>query len=445
MGAIVALVTTPLAANLAEAGIMIRAGLAANAAQVFLALVPSNGVRLDYRNTANPSSAEINPNTGNQTSYWVKLVRIGSSVTGYISPDGNVWTQVGSAIALGAGSMYVGLAVTARNNDNLTTGNFQHVSLVTDATSPTILAANLGTTPGSQITFQFSQDVSASLSASDLQLSALVGSVSDAANSVSFNSTNDTATFILASPLSPGIYTASLSAANISNSIGTHLSTNYMFSFLFAAAGTSLSLPGSGQTFSIQQLSLAPSAQLDLGQDTLLVQYPAGNSPAAAIASLITTGFANGQWNGPGIISTAAASDSTFTTAVGSFDNGSQITIAHTWYGDANVDGVINTDDLSLMMLGQTQSGTRWQDGDFLYHNQVNADDWMKFAYALAYSNGQNLSIFNSNNSTQAIDSASSIVAPSVIHNPLPTFAEMPIAFDKYLNDLLNPSQSILL
>jgi hypothetical protein len=342
--------------------------------------------------------------------------------------------------------MYVGLAVTARNNNNnLVTGNFQYVSLITDTTAPTILAANLVATPAQQLTFQFSQDVSASLSASDLQLSTIVGSVSDAANSVSFNSTNDTATFTLASPLSPGIYTASLSAANISNSIGTHLSANYTFSFLFAAAGTSLGLPGSGQTYSLQQLSLAPSAQLDIGQDTLLVQYAAGNSPAAAIASLIATGFANGQWNGPGIISVAAATDSAHTTAVGSFDNGSQISIATTWYGDANLDGTINTDDLSLIMLGQSQHGTRWQDGDFLYHNQVNADDWMKFAYALAYSKGQQLT--NTDLTSDALirttNTLVDFMGRPTANIGLPAFSQLPIGSEADLSDLIASSQVI--
>lgn len=124
-------------------------------------------------------------------------------------------------------------------------------------------------------------------------------------------------------------------------------------------------------------------------QGYLIINYGQSADPISIIQSQLASGYQNGAWNGSGIVSSNAAADSSYTTGVGYFDSGSQLTIARTWYGDANLDGVINSDDLSLIMLGQSQHGTRWQDGNFNYDTQVNADDWIKLMYAVAYSKGQ--------------------------------------------------------
>jgi regulation of enolase protein 1 (concanavalin A-like superfamily) len=63
--------------------------------------------------------------------YWVKLTRVGTSITAYVSPDGTTWTQVGTdTIAMGA-TINVGLAVTSHSNGTLATATFDQVTVTT--------------------------------------------------------------------------------------------------------------------------------------------------------------------------------------------------------------------------------------------------------------------------------------------------------------------------
>ncbi len=69
---------------------------------------------------------------------WVKLNRTGNVFTGYYSPDGIIWTQVGSqTIAMGP-TISVGLAATSHNNSALATANFSNVKLDPQLVSQTI-------------------------------------------------------------------------------------------------------------------------------------------------------------------------------------------------------------------------------------------------------------------------------------------------------------------
>jgi fibronectin type 3 domain-containing protein len=148
-----------------KAGVMIRESLAPNSNHAFMLLSSDNGVRLIYRDPAAPNSVDINPNTGSVSSYWVRLVRTGGSVTGFESADGVTWVQVGGPVPIATGTVYVGLAVTSHNAGALTTGTFDHV-LITGSTvappPPTAPAdpSNLqaGGTPGGTITLTWSDN-----------------------------------------------------------------------------------------------------------------------------------------------------------------------------------------------------------------------------------------------------------------------------------------------
>ena len=114
----------------AKAGVMIRETLNADATFVDMLLTPSNGAVFQYRTTTGGSAST----TGGPTvtaPYWVKLVRAGSTFTGYASSDGTTWTQVGSTTISMVSSVYVGLAVTSHNNSVLNTSTFDNVSVST--------------------------------------------------------------------------------------------------------------------------------------------------------------------------------------------------------------------------------------------------------------------------------------------------------------------------
>lgn len=223
----------------------------------------------------------------------------------------------------------------------------------------------------------------------------------------------------------------------INTPVSVPLAFNGTLAALSLGPNAAATLASGVGTLTVNSLSVGTGATLDIGNGDLVVNYT-GASPAANIAAMIAPGYNNGQWDGAGIISSAAAADSSHTTGVGYFDNGSTIEIGRTWYGDANVSGSIDADDFALMMLGQMQHGARWQDGDFSFHNEVNADDWMKFVYGLAASRGQQLP---GDASTAALlrDSSSNADTghPLANRTSAAPFARIPIRLDDDLSDLL--------
>ena len=119
----------------AKAGVMIRETLTAGSTHAFMAITPGNGAAFQRRTTTGGSSL----NTGGYSvtaPYWVRLMRTGTTFTGFISSDGKNWTQVGSDTISMASSVYIGLAVTAHNNTVLNTSTFDNVSVTTGQGTP---------------------------------------------------------------------------------------------------------------------------------------------------------------------------------------------------------------------------------------------------------------------------------------------------------------------
>jgi regulation of enolase protein 1 (concanavalin A-like superfamily) len=108
----------------AKAGVMFRDNLAANSANAFVYLTPTNGVGFQTRATGGGTTSFTAGPWWVAPPYWVKLVRSGGTVSAYSSSDGVAWDLIGSqSVALGS-SIYVGLAVTAHNNAALNTSTF---------------------------------------------------------------------------------------------------------------------------------------------------------------------------------------------------------------------------------------------------------------------------------------------------------------------------------
>jgi enterochelin esterase-like enzyme/fibronectin type 3 domain-containing protein/regulation of enolase protein 1 (concanavalin A-like superfamily) len=131
-----------------KAGVMIRESLDANAANAFVAVTPGNGVTFQYR-LSTGGGCNFNGAGGVSAPYWVKLVRSGTTFTGYYSPNGTSWTQLGSATLTNISTAYIGLAVTAHNNSSLCTAKFDNVSV--PGWPPSLLALNATAVSSSQI------------------------------------------------------------------------------------------------------------------------------------------------------------------------------------------------------------------------------------------------------------------------------------------------------
>jgi hypothetical protein len=108
-----------------KAGVMIRSTTAANSAYGFMLVSAAKGSAFQYRTTAGGTAA----NTAGPlvaVPYYVKIVRAGSTVTGFVSSDGATWTTVGSA-AIALGAVDIGLAVCSHDDTRTATATFDNV------------------------------------------------------------------------------------------------------------------------------------------------------------------------------------------------------------------------------------------------------------------------------------------------------------------------------
>jgi glucose/arabinose dehydrogenase len=113
----------------AKAGVMIRAGTAANAAYAAMSLSPALGFRFERRLNTGWGTTVTTGGPATQPS-WVRLVRAGNTFTSYRSANGISWTLVGTAsIPQMPANTLIGLAVTSNNNAVLSTAVFDNVTV----------------------------------------------------------------------------------------------------------------------------------------------------------------------------------------------------------------------------------------------------------------------------------------------------------------------------
>jgi hypothetical protein len=124
-----------------------------------------------------------------------------------------------------------------------------------------------------------------------------------------------------------------------------------------------------------------------------------GGTPAEdLIYGALRNGLADGSWTGTAGAASIACSHAGDTTElldglgfyVGSQLPGSVVrgmpvqpadaVMAYGLFGDADLDGSVEFDDLVAMAAHYNQSSTRWIDGDFNYDNVVNFDDLLTLA-----------------------------------------------------------------
>lgn len=127
-----------------------------------------------------------------------------------------------------------------------------------------------------------------------------------------------------------------------------------------------------GGTSTINQLTFTGSGTLDLSDNSLDIPYT-GTSPLTTIQGEVASAYDKGNWNGPGITTSAAATRPG--TILGIKDTGSEIIVQFTWYGDANLNGAVDTSDATTVDNDMGKSNVGWAGGDFNYDGIVNADD----------------------------------------------------------------------
>jgi hypothetical protein len=115
-----------------KVGLMIRESIDPASPNAFVYLTSGSGAFFQYRATEGGSTTSNSGGSAITAPYWINLTKSGSTYTGYISPDGFTWTQVGQTVDLGFGAggsaAYVGLAITSNNNSVLSTATTDNFS-----------------------------------------------------------------------------------------------------------------------------------------------------------------------------------------------------------------------------------------------------------------------------------------------------------------------------
>ena len=109
-----------------KAGVMIRETLSANSRFAYTLVSASEGSYFEHRLSpgalAGPwDMADPTP----RAPYWVRVRRVGSVFTGYVSADGQNWKQQGASVTIAMGAnVYAGLALTSGVDGWLATAAF---------------------------------------------------------------------------------------------------------------------------------------------------------------------------------------------------------------------------------------------------------------------------------------------------------------------------------
>lgn len=117
-----------------KVGLMIRESLTPGSRHAFMALTSGNGAAFQSRTTTDDISNNTNTGFGTASApYWLRIVKKGSVYTGFMSPDGNSWTQLGAATDAGFGAnavpVYAGLAITSHNDGVISTATVDNYLL----------------------------------------------------------------------------------------------------------------------------------------------------------------------------------------------------------------------------------------------------------------------------------------------------------------------------
>ncbi len=112
-----------------KGGVMIRETLAANSPQVDLVATPNAGVYMQARAGAGAVTNNVAINYALTPPYWLRLARVGNTVTGSTSPDGRAWTTLGSTTVTMGASVYIGVAGTSHDATKLGTATLDNIKV----------------------------------------------------------------------------------------------------------------------------------------------------------------------------------------------------------------------------------------------------------------------------------------------------------------------------
>jgi T5SS/PEP-CTERM-associated repeat protein len=194
---------------------------------------------------------------------------------------------------------------------------------------------------------------------------------------------------------------------NLSVQVNTRLNfgaTQHLGGVTISEGGRATLTAGGEKDLVTKSLSIAggdaPSGTLDLTDNAAVIDY-AGTSPAATVRNQILAGRGaagfGATWSGRGITSSFASRQvaaepesvsvsyadnselplGAYTTFLGEAVDDSAVLIRYTRTGDANLDGVVNDDDVTILgaFYAPGEPNANWALGDFDYNGFVDDDD----------------------------------------------------------------------
>jgi regulation of enolase protein 1 (concanavalin A-like superfamily) len=129
-----------------KAGVMIRAGLEADARNAFMLFAPGIGAAFQQRTSTGGSTSRVSGGTATPPT-WVRISRRGNTFTAYRSNDGQTWTTVSTTTISMPSTAFVGLAVTSRDASATTSASFTNVAVegsITEPAQPTWTGGDIG-------------------------------------------------------------------------------------------------------------------------------------------------------------------------------------------------------------------------------------------------------------------------------------------------------------
>ena len=139
----------------------------------------------------------------------------------------------------------------------------------------------------------------------------------------------------------------------------------------------------------IAGLQLVGNGSLNVNNCAVFINYGSSADPIATIAGYLQSGYNGGLWNGTGIFSTAAATNSG-SYGLGYADSADAgtpaglptqtIKIMYTLLGDADLNGIVNGVDFGIVSANFNKGVPGWDQGDFNYDGIVNGIDFAVLA-----------------------------------------------------------------
>jgi hypothetical protein len=141
-----------------KAGIIVRntmSGSGTTPEGVILFESPSGGIQLEWTNDGGTFINSVTPANGaipKTLPVWLRLVRNGSTYTGYFSPDGKNWLRVGSAsVPAQADTQDAGMFVTSHASGSPAQAVFKGFSAAAGANPPALATSYEAEAPGNTI------------------------------------------------------------------------------------------------------------------------------------------------------------------------------------------------------------------------------------------------------------------------------------------------------